>query len=243
MKKPWTSGPRELLEHADAHLQKNSAFDHRIAFISIDNAVELMIRTFLSIPKRARGRRGPPRKKIEMATGFPDLLDLLEEYADDLIQGIELGDIEWYHRIRNSLYHDGNGITIDKNQLDAYKEIAKILYQNLFKVKLESSPVGVTGAFLETWASFENRVRSVAMHNLGERKVQYRPIGHLIEILAEKSVITDEFVKRVRDMQKIRNSVAHGYSVPGLDAGPIMSSLHNLINELPDAKPSDTRNG
>lgn len=237
MHKPWTSGPRELLEHADSHLSKNSAFDHRIAFISIDNAVELMIRTFLSIPKRARGRDGPPRKRIEAAAGFPDLLDLLEEYADDLIQGIELGDIEWYHRIRNSLYHEGNGITIDKNQLDAYREIAKILYQNLFKVKLEVAPAGVTGAFLESWAIFENRMRSVVMRQLRERKVQYMPPAHLIEKLHENSVVSTDFVEKARELQKIRNSVAHGYSVPGLDAGHIMSSLYNLINQLPDAQP------
>ena len=94
MQKPWAAGPKELLDHADFHMSNNKAFDSRIAFISIDNAVEVMIRTFLSLPKRARGRNGPPRKRIDSAFGFPDLLDLLEEYAEDLISGIELGDIE-----------------------------------------------------------------------------------------------------------------------------------------------------
>ncbi len=39
--KPWTSGPKELLDHARSHLGSRTAFDCRIAMISIDNAVEL----------------------------------------------------------------------------------------------------------------------------------------------------------------------------------------------------------
>src|SRR5258706_2191475 len=97
--KPWVSGPKELLDHAIEHLPLGSAFDHRIALISIDNAVELMIKTFLGLPERARGTPGPSRKELELAgQSFPDLLDLLEKHAADKIQGFELGDIEWYHR-------------------------------------------------------------------------------------------------------------------------------------------------
>ena len=69
--KPWVSGPRELLEHADTHLRGDSAFDYRIAFISIDNAVEVMVRTFLGLPRRARGREGPSRKAFEAASDSP----------------------------------------------------------------------------------------------------------------------------------------------------------------------------
>ncbi len=47
--KPWTSGPRELLEHAIDHFEKGAAFDYRISFISIDNSSELMIKTYLGL--------------------------------------------------------------------------------------------------------------------------------------------------------------------------------------------------
>ena len=43
--KPWAAGPRELLNHAFEHLAKGKPFDFRIAMISIDNAVELTIKT------------------------------------------------------------------------------------------------------------------------------------------------------------------------------------------------------
>ena len=50
MDKTWASGAIELLRHADSHIHLDTAFDKRIAFISIDNAVETLMRTFLSLP-------------------------------------------------------------------------------------------------------------------------------------------------------------------------------------------------
>ena len=127
--KPWTSGPRELLKHAIEHFEKGSAFDYRISFISIDNSIELMIKTYLGLPKRIRQSQGPSRRKLSDASNsFPELLDLLEEFGNDKLEGIELGDIEWYHRIRNTLYHDGNGVTVDKEKVDSYLQISIILF-------------------------------------------------------------------------------------------------------------------
>jgi hypothetical protein len=45
MEEIWASGSLELLRHADSHIQFDSAFDSRIAFISIETS----IRTFISL--------------------------------------------------------------------------------------------------------------------------------------------------------------------------------------------------
>ena len=50
MKNPWIDGPRELLQHAIDHLTQGDDFDRRVAMISIDNAVELTIKTYLGLP-------------------------------------------------------------------------------------------------------------------------------------------------------------------------------------------------
>ena len=55
MEKTWASGALELLQHAYSHIQRDSAFDKRMAFISIDNCVEVSIRTFLALPKDISG--------------------------------------------------------------------------------------------------------------------------------------------------------------------------------------------
>ncbi len=100
--KPWTSGPKELLNHAIEHLSGGGAFDYRIAMISIDNAIELSIKTYLGLPKRVRGCDGPSRQQLQQAgTNFPSLLDLLEEYGEELKDELfdELGKIRSFYRI------------------------------------------------------------------------------------------------------------------------------------------------
>ncbi len=87
---PWTAGPKELLDHAFGHLAKGNSFDFRIAMISIDNAVELAIKTYLGLPKRIRGSEGPSFKLLQEAgSSFPALLDLLEEFEKGRLSGLD----------------------------------------------------------------------------------------------------------------------------------------------------------
>ena len=123
---PWSEGPKELLQHAVGHIAHDGDFDRRIAMISIDNAVELMVKTFLSLPRRKLGTKGPSRKQLEEASNsFPSVLDLLEEFAGERLTGVSLDEIEWYHRIRNQLYHSGNGITVEVARVQTYLSLAK----------------------------------------------------------------------------------------------------------------------
>src|SRR5438034_10002901 len=74
----WTEGPRELLQHAADHLRLGADFDRRIAMISVDNPVELATKTYLGLPERARGTKGPGRRALDTASeSFPSLLDML----------------------------------------------------------------------------------------------------------------------------------------------------------------------
>jgi hypothetical protein len=76
MEKTWASEAVELLRHADSHIELESAFDRRIAFISIDNSIETMIRTFLALPKSKSGI-SVSRKQVEEAEkSFPLLLEM-----------------------------------------------------------------------------------------------------------------------------------------------------------------------
>lgn len=136
MIKTWASGAIELLEHAEGHMKLNTAFDKKMAFISIDNAVENAIKTFLNLPKKILQHRKPTRKELQsIQNSFPGALDLLEKYASDKLAGIEITDIEHFHRIRNVLYHAGTGLTAADSHLKLYYEIAKILISNLFNLK------------------------------------------------------------------------------------------------------------
>lgn len=117
MEHTWASGAIELLRHADSHIHLETAFDRRIAFISIDNAVETCVRTFLSLPKSKSGTSVPRKDLDDVENSFPGLLALLWKHAGVRLTGIDEADIEHYHRIRNKLYHDGTGLSVDGQYL------------------------------------------------------------------------------------------------------------------------------
>jgi len=193
MNKPWVSGPRELLDHAQTHLQMKtkSGFDNRIALISIDNAIEVAMRTFLALPKRIRGRNGPPRRRVQEAYSFPDLIDLLEEYANDLIIGVGFDDIEWFHRLRNQLYHDGNGLTVDPEQVETYLQIAILLVEQLFQIKLQPEEPqrkeGPAAVFIvPTWEGQNPRLQAAALaQGLTVKRANDEPRGIPVVALTE----------------------------------------------------------
>ena len=213
MPPPWTDGPRELLQHAVDHLVQGGDFDRRIAMVSIDNAVELTVKTYLGLPKRARSGSGPGRKELEDASeSFPALLDLLEKYAADRIVGLSLDDIEWYHRIRNQLYHSGNGITVEKSKVETYLELATSLFQSLFDCMPELSHTGAvrtkTGEFLDLWVQFERHLRS----GLPEKKgpAYYWKRDFLKQVTPEAETLYSLAAQ-------FRNEVVHGLREPGVD--------------------------
>jgi len=206
--------------------------------ISIDNSVELAIRTYLGLPKRVRGTDGPPRRELEPAVGFPDLLDLLEKYGGDKLAGIELGDIEWYHRLRNTLYHDGNGVTVDPEKVDAYNQIANLLFQNLFQsgVAPEDEPPATTllGEFVLKWATLEARIRSLAAKHLPKRTPIARPAIGLYDGLIAKGVVPTTIRREIEEMARIRNSVIHGPTVPPhQDLKRLITKVEEILAALP----------
>ena len=140
---PWARGPGEILQHGLALLQKDSAAQRRLALICIDNAVELMVKTFLGLPRRITGLN----IARNLRESLPKLLEVLADHAEGKLVGVDVGLIEWYHRLRNELYHQGNGLSIERDKVAGYAQQARLLFQNLFGVLLPevstSPPLGV----------------------------------------------------------------------------------------------------
>ncbi len=240
MEKPWVSGPKELLNHGLYHLYLGTDFDSRIAMISIDNSVELMIKTYLGLPKRITKIEGLTRKKYEeIVSGFPSLIDGLEEYASDKLTGIELGDIEWFHRVRNQLYHDGNGITVEKGKVETYAEIAKILFENLFDISFTEEDSGnhtsLIGEFIKKWAVFEGIL--LELSNLYLPSTTGRPPMMNIRALRDKNIFDDENFKLAEEVRALRNTTVHGMSNPSnADLKEFNRKLDKLIQYVRQKK-------
>ena len=210
MANPWTDGPRELIQHAVDHLELGGDFDKRLAMISVDNAVELMIKTYLGLPKRARGTDGPGRKELEGASeSFPGLLDLLQKYAATKITGLSLDDVEWYHRLRNQLYHSGNGLTVEISKVETYLQLAISLFESLFEfppaIARGSATHSKTGQFLALWNRLDH----------GFRK-QLPPKNTLAYYWKREYLekVDPEAVELYDAITKFRNELVHGLESP-----------------------------
>lgn len=231
IEKPWISGPKELLEHGLKHLDLKSDFDNRIAMISIDNSVELMIKTHLSLPKRISKIEGLTRKITEeISSSFPSLLDGLEKYCSDKLQGIDLGDIEWFHRVRNQLYHDGNGITVEKEKVEAYAEIAKILFENLFDLKIEENGDefvhhSLVGEFIKLWADLERKGT--------EKDGRTKPAMFILRDMLNDGTLSEKQANKFNSIRQFRNNLVHGMSTPSeKDLKKAVKDLKQILEVL-----------
>lgn len=208
---PWANGPGELLKHGLRLLQKDTDSNRRIAMICIDNSIELMMKTFLGLPQRITGIKISRKDYSEMVESFPKLLDAIELHASDKIIGIDLGEIEWFHRLRNELYHQGNGLTVDRKNVEVYAEIANLLFLNLFGFRLideQEDKTDLLGKFMEAWIKFERTARNMSFI-LDEQEKSRVPMDAL-RLIYKSKFLTDSELKKLDLIRKTRNEVVHG---------------------------------
>ena len=209
-RQPWASGPGEILRHGLSLLQQDNDTNRRLAMLSIDNSVELMMKTYLGLPKRVTGISLGRKQFDEISQSFPELLNAIEVHAADKLSGIDLAEIEWYHRLRNELYHQGNGLTVEMEKVRIYAELAKLLFENLFGIELEIK-VGdewLLAEFLKAWSMLEKVVHkfNASLHE------QYAPIvgataGEIAQKLADAGEMDKEVAQGILSLQQLRNSI------------------------------------
>lgn len=129
---PWTSGPRELLEHAKDHLSRRTDVDNRFAMISVDNAVELMLKTYLRLPQSVTGLSLSRREQDEHTKDFRSALKAVQRLVGPRVSAVPTAEVEWFHQIRNQLYHEGNAITVEREKVTLYLQHAELLMRCLY---------------------------------------------------------------------------------------------------------------
>ena len=208
MNNTWASGALELLKHSDSHIHSKTAFDNRIAFISIDNAVEVLIRVFLSMPERVSGVSFSRRERDEVGSSFPKMLELLFQKASDKLVSLSEHDIEYYHRIRNQIYHDGTGLAVDVEQLQAYRQVAEILLNNLFGIRIEPKTREMTIAYFILLC---DEVETIVKTKFIKGKID---TGHTFkwEMAVKEGVLNYQQIKVLTDLRMIRNYEVHADS-------------------------------
>lgn len=142
---PWQSGPTEILTYALNHFHNSTDPDRRIAFLLLDVGVETVLKTYLQLPQEIIKTNLSFYKRQQASEGnFHQVLEGVKEAdiqreagQESRLQGINLPHIEFYHDIRNKLYHQGNGITVSVEKVAEYAEIAALLLERLLSVDLQ----------------------------------------------------------------------------------------------------------
>lgn len=234
MSRPWVSGPAELLEHGLDHLSADTDLDRRLALIAVDNAVELAIKTFLTLPKRAPRSPGLSRRQQSEVVegGFPALLDALEKHASAAASEAELCDFEFYHRLRNQLYHGGAGLTVERQKVEMYADLAQLLFRNLFDYEI-GTPRDDENAitFLVRWSEIERLLNDKAIVASRTRHRQLNPA--IIARMLRGREFREEFADRIIDLNSARNELVHAAAPPsGLSVSAMTREATALLEEL-----------
>lgn len=136
MNHPWQAGPAEMVNYALELMEKKGDIDSRISFLLFDVAVETTFKTYLLLPESITKTRIPFADRKKHATGtFHDLIKGIKR-CTNLVSGSDLAHIEFYHDIRNRLYHQGDGITVAQKDLKGYSQLATKVLRKLLKVDL-----------------------------------------------------------------------------------------------------------
>jgi hypothetical protein len=136
LERPWLKGSLELLKHAVFHFRQGTPADLRFAMIHTDNAIELAGRLYLKMEVRLQDTLSPNEVK-ELDRYFDKLLKhLSSQLAWD---NMTLSKIEYFHEIRNDLYHNGNGISVIPEIVSSYITTASHLLEQMYGINFSQS--------------------------------------------------------------------------------------------------------
>ncbi len=132
---PWQRGPSELIKFALQTSKSDSPINQLVSFLLFDFCVETTMRTFLSLPDGLFDTNISYFERRKYSSGnFHDLTKGIEVSVKRKIKNQDLHYAKYYHDIRNQLYHQGKGITVDPKDVRGYAAVAVSLLGQLLGV-------------------------------------------------------------------------------------------------------------
>ena len=248
----WMRGPFELLRHAEGHLAVGSDFDRRMALISFDNAIEAAITAYLELDTKIRGGKSYGRdERANWGRNYHTKLEFLERLVSEKAQLLSspIGDIIWFHTIRNELYHSGNGVVPEMYVVAGIRQAALEVFSVLFDVDAEQLLIADTvpppeSATLSDNSAVTTQVQFLSDYVYLERLLERRTgWGSSWEgrwdLLEAWNLFASEFQESLERFSSIvslaretRDAMAHlGFSkLTELELKRLTSDLHEVIN-------------
>ena len=137
---PWQVGPTELIEFALERMHLGSDVDRRLAFLILDVGVETLFKTYLTLPSSIMKLQLTRNERDTAIKGnFHDLLQEIQKSNPEKAAKFNFAHIQHYHKLRNTLYHEGNQVTaVPLHQLEGYAKLAVHLLREYLGVNLSS---------------------------------------------------------------------------------------------------------
>ena len=138
--KPWQEWPAQIIGYAIKHINRDSDFDQRIGFLLLDVGVEAILKGYLELNEKVSNAQGNyhERKEAIDSRSFIKILEATQKAAGDKLRDIDIYEIVYFHGIRNSLYHKGDGLTIEKSKIKRYAILAAELLNRLMNVDVRA---------------------------------------------------------------------------------------------------------
>lgn len=139
---PWQKAPVKIVLEAINHARNKNEEDNLIAFLLLDVAAEMLLKTYLGLPKKLTGATTSDDERFNITRkGFHDVVEGVKNSRQG-IKAKDLARVEFFHGIRNKLYHQGNGLTVPIAHLTEYIEVLKVLFRQLLKIDLDDYLLG-----------------------------------------------------------------------------------------------------
>lgn len=135
----WQKYSAELIAHGLQHMHLNrEGFDRLMAFLLFDVGVETLFRAFLSLDDKITGAATPydVRNRAAKSRLFHEVVNGVRAAAPDRFSPEDKEDVLRFHGRRNTLYHNGEGMTVIDQYVRGYAELAVRLLRDLLAIDL-----------------------------------------------------------------------------------------------------------
>lgn len=148
-KLPWQITASKLISFSKEIYKHKDDFSRQVSYLLLDVGVETMLKVYLLAPyketkfefnKRVDIVKGiikkdeivPDKDKVVTLVSlekinFHKLVETVIQVTDSLVKEEDLKSVEYFHGIRNKIYHDGDGVVPTQNNFDEYLKIAESL--------------------------------------------------------------------------------------------------------------------
>ena len=196
-------------------MSEDSATNRRLAILTIDNAVELAIRTYLALPSAVTGISLPREELRDIADNLPFLLDALEIHATDRAIAGEVREIRQYHRLRDGLYQDPP-MALERDEVDGYAVAARALFRALFGTDLamrteRPTQEHMVDLYVQEFSDLEAMIRRAAQrvnHQADYRLPLRQALAEIADYLPQDKL--HDWTLLFEEHQRLRNRAVHG---------------------------------